>query len=989
MTIQDPPWKKRTRPCPFYSQGRCLFADACNFMHSVTIRQPDGALGSDDSDQPDFRLVVDSPTRPKSLRFASPPRSPRTTSLLLALGDVIQHEEEEEEWDEGESGELESSSGEGSEGRTSEDSAYVEPAAAPRGPSSNEFALPSLHSDAPSDNSVRPSPILGLSDDASRLLHCVPSPSGHPSPHLPEAFITDGSATLVDGISTRSGSPTRDSAGFDEEATVTRLRRSMTAQDPLHSNRQSIRSDFQDSPDGSAIVSDYFPSRRGSEVPDLCAPSRRESEVPVISSPSRRASTIPDPHSPAPSTTSAASVAPESLPLPPSPSRSLSASASELPDIQPPTCSTPSRSRPSPHRIANSHASSISSHDSPSSVLLSPIDLTGARRISDTSIPGSLERGDSFDSGYAEGGGGGPEPQRRSSPGPAPPRTPRRLSTLSILSSPFGSPSARARGAVGVGGLGDDGVPTASALFSPRFGAFPSALARDAQEEARHSRDGSVDSQLFSCEDADAESLDGSQFDDAATDGDGDGDGEVEIQVQRQSMMSELFVDVPAELQDSSLFSAVNASNQEYLGVDEDLLHAGEASFGSHDSMTSLYDQYYTPTVHSSGIVAHLDAEGGQEPSPTMVIGSFPRDISRDLEQESSPVGLPYAQAQEELLLDERGEPEDALAYDLGYLQPEETSPRIVVGPLESSPRTIVASREPLPQVFAAPRGLPLALPDQPLGAEQEQSEMFITSQSQSPEGSVALQEQLLAWNGTGPHPVPSSPVAAYEEPSFVASDFYDEVSYMEPDEPQGDLSFAADDFQHSGRSSTPVRSHSIGSSVSEPARVFSPIQTRPPSSVQVPNFSLPNSARNSVVFAAPSRAASPAVSVPEDNTQESISRPSSSLSQHSAGLRRLSLQSAASVQSSHSSQSSSKKIPFGFRNSVSDRSQLRRSDSFRHRPPPLLSIDKADEDSLSRAATPLSPVEETPLTESPPPSSSNPRRLKPLRLVSHAAVAL
>ena len=121
-----------------------------------------------------------------------------------------------------------------------------------------------------------------------RLLHCIPSPPRHPSPHLPEASITDGSVTFVDGISIRSGSPARDSSAFDEEATVMRLRRSLTAQDPAPSNRESISSDLQDSPDGSAIVSDYIPSRRGSAVLDLRAtPSRRESEVPVISPPSR------------------------------------------------------------------------------------------------------------------------------------------------------------------------------------------------------------------------------------------------------------------------------------------------------------------------------------------------------------------------------------------------------------------------------------------------------------------------------------------------------------------------------------------------------------------------------------------------------------------------------------------------------------------------------------------------------------------------------
>ncbi|KAG8827136.1 hypothetical protein FRC19_005270 [Serendipita sp. 401] len=31
----SPPWKVRTRPCPFYSSGRCLFKDSCNFRHVI------------------------------------------------------------------------------------------------------------------------------------------------------------------------------------------------------------------------------------------------------------------------------------------------------------------------------------------------------------------------------------------------------------------------------------------------------------------------------------------------------------------------------------------------------------------------------------------------------------------------------------------------------------------------------------------------------------------------------------------------------------------------------------------------------------------------------------------------------------------------------------------------------------------------------------------------------------------------------------------
>lgn len=57
MTVQDPPWRQRSvflrmfygyilifsflaRPCPFFSQGRCLFADSCNFLHDIKVKSP-------------------------------------------------------------------------------------------------------------------------------------------------------------------------------------------------------------------------------------------------------------------------------------------------------------------------------------------------------------------------------------------------------------------------------------------------------------------------------------------------------------------------------------------------------------------------------------------------------------------------------------------------------------------------------------------------------------------------------------------------------------------------------------------------------------------------------------------------------------------------------------------------------------------------------------------------------------------------------------
>lgn len=570
------------RPCPFYSQGRCLFSDACNFMHTVKIRRPDSIVGSEDSDQPDFRLVVESPTPSKSVRLRSPTRSPRTTSLLLALGNIIQRDEEEEEWEEEESGEQESSSVEGSseEGHGVGDYTYASPAPA-RGDSADaEFDLAGPHPDAASDNSTRPTPILGLDVDARRLLH---SPPKDDSLHLPDYSIGEESATLVDSISTRSDSPSGDVVGVDEEVTVTRFRHPPT-QVPTPSGQVSINSGLQTSPSQSVIVS------------DCQATSKRVSIIPNSHPTSGRASTVLDSHAPL---TQRVFVS-ESQPPPDLPAA--------LPNIQPPSRppsvvpELPSFSR----RMSVQTPRHTSSHsrDSASSGLLSPIEISGARRISFASIGSSVERESSFDSGYAEG----PEPLHRS-----PPRSPRRFSTLSILSSPFGSPSARVLGGAGYNGF-EPVIPSASAFFSPRFGSFPTTLAQERHDDersaigSRHSRDDSVDSMQFT-----RESNAGSQFEDAIT------DEEVNIQIRPSSTTV-----IP---EDSSLFRSTMSSD--CLGVDEDFFRVGEASFGSDDSMTSLYDQYYTPTIHS----APLDRT--QPPSFTNV----GEDSAYNL-----PVGSPYMQ---------------------------------------------------------------------------------------------------------------------------------------------------------------------------------------------------------------------------------------------------------------------------------------------------------------------------------------------------------
>ncbi|KAF8136671.1 hypothetical protein EV363DRAFT_747680 [Boletus edulis] len=106
MSIQEPAWLKRTRPCPFFSQGRCLFADSCNFLHDVKVRnaahQP--LLSIVQVKQPflspkpvfDPPSVVVNSASPRSVHLASPQNpanstqdSSRYSGLLSVLSDVI------------------------------------------------------------------------------------------------------------------------------------------------------------------------------------------------------------------------------------------------------------------------------------------------------------------------------------------------------------------------------------------------------------------------------------------------------------------------------------------------------------------------------------------------------------------------------------------------------------------------------------------------------------------------------------------------------------------------------------------------------------------------------------------------------------------------------------------------------------------------------------------------------------------------------------
>ncbi|KAH0827107.1 hypothetical protein J3R83DRAFT_4794 [Lanmaoa asiatica] len=103
MSIQEPAWLKRTRPCLFFSQGRCLFADSCNFLHDVKVRNAvnEPLLSVKQPSLPPKlvfhppSVVVDSAS-PRSVNQASPESpagsiqdSSRYSGLLSVLSDVI------------------------------------------------------------------------------------------------------------------------------------------------------------------------------------------------------------------------------------------------------------------------------------------------------------------------------------------------------------------------------------------------------------------------------------------------------------------------------------------------------------------------------------------------------------------------------------------------------------------------------------------------------------------------------------------------------------------------------------------------------------------------------------------------------------------------------------------------------------------------------------------------------------------------------------
>ncbi|PPQ63277.1 hypothetical protein CVT24_006802 [Panaeolus cyanescens] len=89
MALSDPSWRVKTRPCPFYQQGRCLFSDSCNFLHTasatvipeVSSQQKDRTTSIQPTDSQNLpRVVVDSPSSAQSPTLSVP-----ISNLLIAL----------------------------------------------------------------------------------------------------------------------------------------------------------------------------------------------------------------------------------------------------------------------------------------------------------------------------------------------------------------------------------------------------------------------------------------------------------------------------------------------------------------------------------------------------------------------------------------------------------------------------------------------------------------------------------------------------------------------------------------------------------------------------------------------------------------------------------------------------------------------------------------------------------------------------------------
>ena len=103
LVLTYPP--HQARPCPFYSQGRCLFSDSCSFLHEVKIKVPTSSIhvpSSVPTESADNNSSEPADSVPRPGPPMSPNRSSRMTSLLLALKGVISDDDfEVETTDEG------------------------------------------------------------------------------------------------------------------------------------------------------------------------------------------------------------------------------------------------------------------------------------------------------------------------------------------------------------------------------------------------------------------------------------------------------------------------------------------------------------------------------------------------------------------------------------------------------------------------------------------------------------------------------------------------------------------------------------------------------------------------------------------------------------------------------------------------------------------------------------------------------------------------
>ncbi|KZT69829.1 hypothetical protein DAEQUDRAFT_765150 [Daedalea quercina L-15889] len=455
MTIPDPPWKQKTRPCPFYSQGRCLFADSCNFLHDVKAPRsqtesctPSRSPLPSPPESPVDGLVYQKKARrtSKVVRFCSPPRSPRLSSLLMALGDAIQQDELEE----AEMGLIIDD-----EDEDSDDADAVSSSEAVEDESPEDISGPA----AIVSTTVSDAPYLSAHDDHATgsdpaITLAVRSSEDECPEDIPES-IARASRTILDAPydsaydygeshSGPAGSSSEDESPADMSDSIARVsldavppslpvavaKASTTAFDGIH---PSAYDDHETSSDPAITPRSSVVQGSDSSVGD-------EEEITITQF---------------------------SLPAPRSPSTRTS------------------------------------------SDLLSPIDLSGTASllgsVSRECSASDLLREDSIDSGFAEGCFA-PRTFLTS-----PPRSPRRISTLSILSSPFGSPTKRMRLA-GEEHYHGHGV---AEFFSPAFSAGASQF-DDAEESGAQYSD--VDSRPPSAEGENAQESPSAEGSDVSVD---------------------------------------------------------------------------------------------------------------------------------------------------------------------------------------------------------------------------------------------------------------------------------------------------------------------------------------------------------------------------------------------------------------------------------------------------------------------------------------